>query len=315
MSRRPTPPATPPLPLGERADVVFDAFLDGRDDEIHPDDRAEAEAFWSWIGKQERPAQPLAEAHIPVKRHWAAYAAAAAAIVASVGGAGGWWLLRPAPLLPATEYAAGHAERRVIHLADGSTVTLAADSRVAVRLSAGRRDLRLLQGEALFDVAHDRQRPFVVATAHGEVRAVGTAFDVTLRQGDASVAVVEGVVEIALPSTAGATAEPIVKRASKGEQVAFGTATRAGQSIGFISQSAAADPTSITAWTRGKLVFRGEPLAQVVATINRYATDQLRITDPRQAATPVYGVVDQGDVGAIRDLIDNPDAVVLAHKP
>ncbi|MEH3036235.1 MAG: FecR domain-containing protein [Sphingomonas adhaesiva] len=314
MSRRPTPPATPPLPLAERAEVVFDAFLDGRDDEIHPDDRAEAEAFWSWLGGQERPALPQVEKPPAATRRWTAYAAAAA-IVASVGGASGWWLSHSAALLPATEYAAGHAERRVIHLADGSTVTLAADSRVAVRLSAGRRDLRLLQGEALFEVAHDRQRPFVVATAHGEVRAVGTAFDVTLRQEDASVAVVEGVVEIALPSTGGKSAEPIVKMASKGEQVAFGTATRAGQSIGFISQSAAADPASITAWTRGKLVFRGEPLAQVVETINRYATDQLRITDPRQAATPVYGVVDQGDVGAIRDLIDNPDAVVFARAP
>lgn len=307
------PSSRPPAPLGLRAEAVFDALHDGRGADLHPDDRAEAEAFWEWLGRQDAPAVEDG-ATPPLRRGWRmALTAAAAALALTVGGrqlyTGAGTTAAPA----ATEYAAGHAERRVVRLADGSTVTLAADSRVAVRLTPTRRDLRLIAGEALFQVAHDTARPFVVATPHGEVRAVGTAFDVALRAGDASVAVVDGTIRIALRDTGPGAAEPIVKLASRGERVAFGTARRDGQDVGFISQSVAADPETITAWTRGKLVFRGEPLSEVVATVNRYATEQLRLTDRRRAATPVFGVVDQGDVAAVRDLIDDPDALAISR--
>ncbi|NWO96408.1 hypothetical protein GY976_25075, partial [Escherichia coli] len=84
------------------------------------------------------------------------------------------------------------------------------------------RRLRLVAGEALFKVAHDKSRPFVVETRHGEVVAVGTMFDVSVGKGEAKVTVVEGVVRVALsePGRRG-SAEPIEKLAHKGERLSF----------------------------------------------------------------------------------------------
>jgi len=299
--------------LGERAEAVFDTLLNDRAGDLHPQDRDEAMAFWNWIGDRPRPALPAPAAGLSRARRWAA----AAALAVMLAGSGAIWVGRSGADHPIdARYAAGHAERRVVRLTDGSTVTLAADSRIEVHFTSNRRHLRLLAGEALFEVAHDTAKPFVVETPHGQVTAVGTAFDVELGRDDAEVTVVEGTIRIALPGEPGGASlgvrEPIVKLATKGERVAFGTATRDGARIGFISQSAPADSESAIAWTRGQLVFHGEPLSEVIHAINRYIAkpaDQLTLKDDAAARTPVFGIVNQGDPAAIRDLIDNPTAV------
>ncbi len=291
--------------LGKRADAVFDAWLSGEDAALHPADRAEASAFWNWLGEFERP-----ELARPEPRIWPRWAAVAALIV-SVGTSVGWYARPVAQVSVVQSFASGHAERRAVRLADGSTVTLAADSRVDIAFTAGERRLMLRRGKALFDVAHNPARPFVVATSHGEVRAIGTAFDVAIGVREARVTVVEGVVRIALPGNGKGAGEPIEKLARKGERLAFGVSAGGGNSVGFISQDDDADIEGATAWTRGQLVFHGEPLHEVIAEINRYARDRVVLTDPRAADTPVFGVVDQGDTAAIRDLVANPRAVAI----
>lgn len=300
--------------LGERGEAVFDALLNDRAGDLHPHDREEAMAFWQWLGDQPRPVlQPVPARAASTAWRWGL----AGALVLAIGGTGATWIDRSGAGAPVVaHYAAGHAERRVIALTDGSTVTLAADSRVDVRFSSNERHLRLVSGEALFEVAHDTSKPFVVETAHGQVTAVGTAFDVAIGRADAKVTVVEGTIRIALPGgatgTSGASREPIVKLATKGERVAFGTTMRDGATIGFISQSAPADFDAVTAWTRGQLIFHGEPLSDVIVAINRYIfrpADRLILKDADAARTPVFGIVNQGDPSAIRDLIESPDAV------
>lgn len=68
-----------------------------------------------------------------------------------------------------------------------------------------------------------------------------------------------------------------------------------------------------TAWTRGQLVFHGEPLAKVIARINLYARngDRVVLTDAAAGSMPVFGVVDQGDTSAIRALVSDPRAVAF----
>jgi transmembrane sensor len=105
--------------------------------------------------------------------------------------------------------------------------------------------------------------------------------------------------------------EPIEKLARKGERLAFGITARDGGSVGFIRQATDLDADSATAWTRGQLVFRGEPLRDVIAKINLYARDRVVLTDPKAGSMPVFGVVDQGDTAAIRDLIAEPDAIAI----
>lgn len=303
--------------LGTRAEAVFSSVLSGRSDEVHPADLTEATAFWEWLGDFERP--PLREAP-PPRRHFRAVAAIAATVVAAVTGAAAFYATYRANTPPAgvasftRHFATGTAERRIVQLADGSTVTLAPETRIDVAYTAAARHIRLTSGEALFEVAHNPRRPFLVRTLYGEVKAVGTAFDVSLTRHEAKVVVVEGVIRIALRPGGNDTGSvgPITKLAHKGESVAFGVATRdRDTATAFIRQSESVDGDTATAWTRGKLVFHGEPLAEVIARINLYSRDRLVLSDPRAGTVPVYGVVDQGDATAVRDLIDNPNAVAI----
>jgi transmembrane sensor len=297
--------------LGRRADAVFGRFLAGQQHDLHPADREEAAAFWQWLGGFERPHEVAEE-----PRDWRRWAAAAIVLITLLGSVVGF--ARPAADRNFAQlFATGHAERRVVHLADGSVITIAPDSRVAVDYEPAERRIRLSAGEALFEVAHNTARPFIVETPHGEVKAVGTAFDIAIAEREAEVTVVEGVIRIALSATTNGAgpAEPIEKLARKGERVAFGMSMRDGGSTGFIRQAESLDAQGATAWTRGKLVFHGEPLRDVIAKINLYARGRVVLTDPAAASIPVYGVVDQGDTAAIRELIANPRAVAIEEEP
>ncbi len=91
------------------------------------------------------------------------------------------WLERPNMLQDfAADYVSSRGERLEIRLADGSTVLLDADSALADDFSEGERQVRLLRGGAFFEVQHDPQHPFKVIAADGEVRVLGTRFEVRL---------------------------------------------------------------------------------------------------------------------------------------
>ena len=83
-----------------------------------------------------------------------------------------------------------------IHLRDGSTITLGAETKLYVAISTQRRAVRLIAGQAWFHVAHDPHWPFVVIAGETTVTDVGTAFCVTRDPDRVVVAVTEGVVEI-----------------------------------------------------------------------------------------------------------------------
>ena len=131
------------------------------------------------------------------RRQWIGATAAAAAGL----GAGLSWL---AVRGRSQRYVTGLGEVRRIPLADGSTVVLNTASELLVNISERQRHLELLRGEALFEVAPDRARPFVVLTEAMVVHAVGTAFDVRLEADHLDVMVTEGTVELRRASAAGA---------------------------------------------------------------------------------------------------------------
>jgi transmembrane sensor len=93
-------------------------------------------------------------------------------------------------------YSTGTGEQRSVRLDDGSTVDLNSQSKVRVRFSEHRRDVELLEGQALFRVAKDKERPFIVATDNTHVRAVGTQFDVYRKTSGTVVTVLEGRVAV-----------------------------------------------------------------------------------------------------------------------
>src|SRR6202042_1786963 len=93
-------------------------------------------------------------------------------------------------------YATSLGEQRSIQFEDGSTVELNSRSKVRVKYSKQERDVELIEGQALFHVAHDVSRPFIVAVGPTRVRAVGTQFDVYKRSNGTVVTVVEGRVAV-----------------------------------------------------------------------------------------------------------------------
>jgi|GEM_PF-233211 len=107
------------------------------------------------------------------------------ALAAGVAGVAGF--LSWQRMAPSTEYATGVGEQSAVQLADGSVITLNTSSRVSVRLSGGQRRVEILRGQANFEVAKDPSRPFIVRAGNGEVRALGTAFDVYERGEDTVV--------------------------------------------------------------------------------------------------------------------------------
>jgi transmembrane sensor len=118
------------------------------------------------------------------------------AIAASIAGltilAGALGLLE----LSAPIYATSLGEQRSIKFQDGSTVELNSRSKIWVKYSKQERDVELIEGQALFHVAHDTSRPFVVAVGATRVRAVGTQFDVYKKSYSTVVTVVEGRVAV-----------------------------------------------------------------------------------------------------------------------
>jgi transmembrane sensor len=121
-------------------------------------------------------------------------AAASGALVLLIAGTV-WWNLERFPT-----YATDIGERRSITLADGSTVDLNARSRLRIEFAKQERRVELLEGQALFQVAKDKNRPFIVNSGDATVRAVGTQFDVYRRTSGTTVTVIEG--RVAVYSTA-----------------------------------------------------------------------------------------------------------------
>jgi MFS family permease len=109
----------------------------------------------------------------------------------------GWFLQSSTPSAPAIDlYQTAKGERKSAALADGSHIDLAAATRLTVALAASERRVTLEEGEAIFDVAADAGRPFIITAGDRQVRVVGTEFDVRRRGDQLSVTVRRGVVEV-----------------------------------------------------------------------------------------------------------------------
>lgn len=218
-------------------------------------------------------------------------------------------------------YATGMGEQRTVHLADGSAIELNSRSRVRVLFSERERDVELVEGQALFRVAKDHARPFVVQSEGTRVRAVGTQFDVYRKASGTQVTVVEGRVAVFAPvhpkeKTGGdmpsSTAAPSSNTERFTTQLADGNSTSAtpppvlvstGEQVTVTNQQVTkprrANLWAATAWTQRELVFDMTPLAEVVQEFNRYTTRKLVVSDPTLADFHVTGVFSSTDPASL----------------
>lgn len=188
---------------------------------------------------------------------------------------------------------------RVI-LADGSTVTMNANTRLRVHFTAARRDLTLIRGEAHFSVTHDTHRPFEVHVRDRVVVAVGTAFDVRLDPGrDVEVTVTEG--RVALLDDGARRPQPgelVLRTISAGDDALL-TSDHV-----IVQRIDSAEIFRRLTWERRELHFEGQTLSQAVAEFGRYTNRRIVIDDPALAALEVGGSFRALDVNSFIAALD-----------
>lgn len=173
-------------------------------------------------------------------------------------------------------------EMRVIPLSDGSVVFLNTNSEMVVRYSKAQRYIELVHGEALFDVAKNKKRPFIVQSAGTQIRAVGTSFNVkALPDRPVQVLVREGIVEVKRP---GVPVAPTV-------MVAMNSRAIAPQDAPIVANPVpTAEVGRELAWRVGRIAFHGETLAEAAAEFARYSDVRIQIDDPEVANQRVTGL-------------------------
>ena len=218
------------------------------------------------------------------ERPWALPLALAASVAVCVV-ALGFWSGMQTPSVPPQVYATAPHERDTVTLADGSRLQLNGDTEVSVRLDDAQRMLVLQRGEAVFEVAHDSLRPFKVTAGGGEVTALGTRFQVRRQTNHVTVTLLEGAVQL--------------EHKGAGEQVRMAPGDQATYGQGGVLAVREVDPDVVSSWTRGRLLFRATPLAEVVEEVNRYGTPHLRLADPALGELPLSGTFPMKDTHSV----------------
>ncbi len=242
-------------------------------------------------------------------------AAAASLTVALV-----WWRVGT-PVVETEATNASAYERRI--LADGSTVELNQGAVVTTAFTPGERRVTLVRGEALFTVAKNPARPFIVRAGGVAVRAVGTAFNVRLDAATVEVLVTEGRVQVQSPPAAGASSaaasEPPIVAAGQRATVSLVDAAQP-RIVAVTTEESA----RLLAWQPQLLDFASVPLERAVAEFNRRNRVQFVIADAELGAMPIVASIRSDNVERFaRFLAETPgvlverrgDEIVLRRKP
>ncbi|BCX69514.1 MULTISPECIES: FecR family protein [Pseudomonas] len=164
------------------------------------------------------------------------------------------------------EFSTALGERRQVALPDGSVVDLDSRTRIEVHFEKNRRGIELTEGEAMFSVQHDTRRPFVVEAASARVTVTGTRFDVRRSSAETRVVVEQGTVKV--QGRSAADHDFVSLTAGMGTHV---------DAQGQVAAAYAVNPSEMTAWRSGKLVFNNASLADVAEQVSRYREQPLKV--------------------------------------
>ncbi|GJD59898.1 FecR family protein [Methylobacterium frigidaeris] len=254
--------------------AAFDAWLAA--DPAHEDAYLEMDALWRQLGHLPDRAPDARKRRSPKGPACLAAVVVLGAALAYQAGLADW--LR-------SDLWSGVGDIAHATLPDGSRVDLNTDTALALHFSGTERRVALLRGEAVFDVARDSGRPFIVEGGGLSVRAVGTVFYVRTDGAGAPVGVVEGRVDV---TTAGRHLE-----VSAGEVVSDGAAPAVVK----------ADVARAMSWRDGRLIVSGERLSDVLAELARYRRGRIILLDRRAGERRVTGAFDPRNTDDALDAI------------
>lgn len=225
-------------------------------------------------------------------------------------------------LWPDGTYSTGVGEQRLIVLADGSRMTLNTATAVRVKLTNAQRAVTVERGEALFEVAKDASRPFVVIVSDAKVVAKGTAFlvrslppakpggdafGVTLFEGQVIVQRSGGAVQSALIGTVVMT---------PGERMCVGQASSGnGPATPAAARLDRPKLDDLLAWTRGVAVMDNVPLADAADDMNRYSNMPIMVAESQAlGALRISGVFRTGDNEAFAQAVAQVHGLVVRPR-
>jgi transmembrane sensor len=204
-------------------------------------------------------------------------------------------------------------EQRMLTLTDGTRIFLNTDTRLFVQEGAAQRRIKLESGEALFDVAKDPQRPFVVTAGDKEVIAIGTSFVVRRDERQLTVTLMEG--KVAVSPSAGARPE---SDENPDKYPADKTVLAPGQRLTFVSHKPPKvdEPPieKVTAWRRGEVILDKTRLQDAVDEMNRYSAVRL-VIDDAAADILVSGIFRAGDSARFAQAVAETYHLAVDHEP
>lgn len=216
-------------------------------------------------------------------------------------------------------YQTAIGEQRTLVLKDKSRIQMDTNSQLHIAYTDGKRQIRLQQGKAHFDVAKNPERPFQVYAAGGMVQAVGTAFSVFINHQDIKVTVDEGRVNLArIDGPVTVNSKQPAKQKPQAQGDIFVSLDR-GQSALFnahqetITELADNQLAQELAWRRGLLIFAGEPLNTVVAEVGRYTSTTIEIADPELRQLLIGGRFRTGELEALLDVLEAGFGVQISY--
>jgi transmembrane sensor len=246
-----------------------------------------------------------------------------------------FWLIDDQTDVPNNVYVTSIGHHSTHTLEDGSVIWLNSNSQVEVNYTDSKRIIKLVKGEAHFDVTSDPERPFEVFAGSRMVKAIGTAFSVYRLADKIEVMVTEGKVELAVvqstliikPASSsivdGAVNQqtPVAKSAEN--IVTVITSLEAGQSVSLPISSIKLNTPVVEhevgelarklSWLDGKLVFAGESLEEVVAEVSRHTSIVIEVADPDLKKLRIGGQFQAGETDALFDVLESGFGIKITH--
>ena len=179
--------------------------------------------------------------------------------------------------LTTDNYRTAKGQSSSIQLSDGSRIELNTDTELSVQDTWINRSVKLVRGEALFSVVHNKEKPFTVIAAGGHIQDIGTRFNVYQQADQVSVTVLEG--EVSVTAKQGSAVQYLLP----GQQISY-------DAKGQTSAIVQADIDTTTAWQQSQLVFKSQSLSVVLEQLGRYHEASLQVQGTRLQNLKVSGV-------------------------